>query len=460
MKTLIYALVLIVTLASCQKEPQLTYAVLSGKILNADFEDLILYQSNSSFKKNIPLKTGGSFRDTVMVRGDHFSLYGGSDRLDLYLEPEGDINIQFDIEDFDNTLKITGKGAAINNYLSQKNHIDQAVRNEDVDNIYLLNEVDFLKAQQKIKTETTQLITNYKGLPEDYVEKEKRNITYNYLIHLYNYEGYHRYYTKNPDFNVAHKAYSNVLDGLDYNNTEDYHFSSSYANLVNYYYNKKGKEIAESDAIAQDVAILKAVNTCPNEEIRNELLYKKAKFGVTYTSDLEAYYAEFLKGNSNDAYKQEVTESYLEMRKVATGQPSPKFIDYENYHGGTTSLDDLKGQYLYIDVWATWCGPCKAEIPYLKAIEETYHDKNIAFVSISVDTPANRDKWKNMIAQKDLGGVQLLADNAFKSQFVQDYYIKGIPRFILLDPNGDIVMSNAPRPSNDNLKAVLNGLDI
>jgi thiol-disulfide isomerase/thioredoxin len=46
---------------------------------------------------------------------------------------------------------------------------------------------------------------------------------------------------------------------------------------------------------------------------------------------------------------------------------------------------------VYIDVWATWCGPCKAEIPHLKEIEAQYHDKNIAFVSISVD---NRPDYK------------------------------------------------------------------
>ena len=58
---------------------------------------------------------------------------------------------------------------------------------------------------------------------------------------------------------------------------------------------------------------------------------------------------------------------------------------FENYAGETSSLEDFKGRYVYIDVWATWCGPCKKEIPYLKAIEEKFHNRNIEFVSISVD---------------------------------------------------------------------------
>jgi len=142
------------------------------------------------------------------------------------------------------------------------------------------------------------------------------------------------------------------------------------------------------------------------------------------------------------------------------GTPSPKFNDYENYKGGTTSLDDLKGKYVYLDIWATWCGPCKAEIPYLKAIEKEFHDNNIAFVSISIDKKEAYDKWKEMIVEKELSGIQLFADNDWNSQFVQDYEIEGIPRFILIDDKGNIVNADAPRPSNPKLKELLKELNI
>ncbi|MEZ4875497.1 MAG: TlpA disulfide reductase family protein [Flavobacteriaceae bacterium] len=143
---------------------------------------------------------------------------------------------------------------------------------------------------------------------------------------------------------------------------------------------------------------------------------------------------------------------------LPAGTPSPVFEAYENHAGGTTSLTDLKGKYVYIDVWATWCGPCKAEIPFLKEVERTYHDKNIAFVSISVDREKDHDKWVAMVSEKELGGIQLFAPNDWKSQFVKDYYINGIPRFILIDPNGNIVTPDAPRPSQEKLKEMLNGL--
>ncbi|KAA5825736.1 AhpC/TSA family protein [Algibacter amylolyticus] len=140
------------------------------------------------------------------------------------------------------------------------------------------------------------------------------------------------------------------------------------------------------------------------------------------------------------------------------GKAAPKFNDYENYAGGSTSLDDLKGKYVYIDLWATWCGPCKAEIPALKRVEKAYHGKNIAFVSISLDSPNAYDKWKAMVKEKELTGVQLYAKGDQK--FARDFKVSTIPRFILIDPNGIVVNDNAPRPSSKQLTKIFDRLEI
>lgn len=163
-------------------------------------------------------------------------------------------------------------------------------------------------------------------------------------------------------------------------------------------------------------------------------------------------------------------QSKLAMRKeFPAGKPSPTFVNYENYKGGTTSLNDFKGKYVYVDVWATWCGPCKREIPSLKKLEKEYHGKNIEFVSISVDNGRGykdrspelaKEGWKKMVADKQLGGVQLYSDKAFESDFILAYKIKGIPRFILIDPQGNIVNADAPRPSSPAIKKLFNTLNI
>lgn len=160
-----------------------------------------------------------------------------------------------------------------------------------------------------------------------------------------------------------------------------------------------------------------------------------------------------------NSYRRYINDDLAMKRDLPKGAPSPLFVDYENINGDRTSLSDLKGKYVYVDVWATWCGPCKAEIPSLKKVEKQYHGKNIAFVSMSIDDDrshggswekANED-WKKMVAEKELGGIQIFAPNGWQSEFVKNYRINGIPRFILIDPEGNIVTPSAPRPSSEEL---------
>ena len=149
-------------------------------------------------------------------------------------------------------------------------------------------------------------------------------------------------------------------------------------------------------------------------------------------------------------------ETYSSLKK---GSPSPKF-NYPDTKGESVSLDDLKGKYVYVDVWATWCAPCKREIPFLKKLDDEFKDKDIVFVSLSIDKMEHKDKWLKMVEDEQLQGVQIMSDKDWNSDFVTAYNIKGIPRFILIDKEGNIVDANAPRPSNPNLKELFNSLDI
>lgn len=148
------------------------------------------------------------------------------------------------------------------------------------------------------------------------------------------------------------------------------------------------------------------------------------------------------------------------------GSPSPMFENFENIDGSKTSLVDLKGKNVYIDVWATWCAPCKAEIPALKELEKDYHGKDIAFVSMSIDDDRThggswekaKADWKAMVNDMELGGIQIYAPKGWKTKFVEAYRIKGIPRFILIDKEGNIVDPSAPRPSDDSVRSAIDAL--
>lgn len=185
---------------------------------------------------------------------------------------------------------------------------------------------------------------------------------------------------------------------------------------------------------------------------------KKADFEALEVGKLDENFKSTLKKMMTYEFSsmQQMYEESLAV-KALNGNPSPTFA-YENHKGGITKLEDFRGKYVYIDVWATWCGPCRAEIPFLKKIEEKYHAKNIVFVSISIDKVKDKDKWRKMIDEKQMGGVQLFADNDWNSKFVTDFSINGIPRFILIGPDGNVINANADRPSSDNLDKILSEL--
>ena len=161
-------------------------------------------------------------------------------------------------------------------------------------------------------------------------------------------------------------------------------------------------------------------------------------------------------------FKNYVEKDYLEKNYnklfLAKGMESPTFNNYENFKGGTSSLNDFKGMYVYIDLWATWCNPCKMQIPYLQKIEKQFHNKNIAFVSISLDAKKDYDVWRDLITSKNMGGVQLYAKG--DKTFPTAYRVRTIPRFVLIDPSGNIVEADAPAPSEPQLLTLLNSLPL
>ena len=124
---------------------------------------------------------------------------------------------------------------------------------------------------------------------------------------------------------------------------------------------------------------------------------------------------------------------------------------YINYTGGKTTAADFRGKYIYINVWTTWCESCLEEFTSLQKIEKKYHQKNIAFISISIDDAKDRTKWKKMIKDQNLGGIQLLANVHWKTHFVRTSKSKTVPRFIIVNPSGIVINTDARKPSDPKL---------
>jgi len=188
-----------------------------------------------------------------------------------------------------------------------------------------------------------------------------------------------------------------------------------------------------------------------NDTLKGDFVLKRMASLKNYTEYItyaDAFGQYFL----TDKQKKKQVEIAAPLATLKPGDAAFNF-SYPDKNGKTVSMADLKGKVLLVDVWATWCGPCKKEIPHLKKLEEEMKEKDVQIVSISVDEAPDKHKWIKMIQDENLGGLQLFASGW--GDIAKYYKIGSIPRFMVFDKAGRIVTIDSPRPSNPELKTLL-----
>ncbi len=456
MKRIFLLLSIIVLLMSCNTDKTPEYALVSGKIMNPLSDEVSITNNKGEKVLVAKLAEDGTFKDTIHKADGFYDFKAGNEVTRMYLKNGYDVNITLDTKEFDETVTYTGKGEEANNYQAQMYLLNEK-NTGNPQELYVLEEADFLSKSEAGFKALNELADAIKD--KSFAKIAKENLTLSRAFQLLQYEPYHQFLTKNNDFKVS-ADFPDPYENLDLTDEELYKNNRVFVMIVHRKFIDEIMKETGTDRDAYIKASLEKLKTMPGGVIRDGLASDLFSYKEIYNKENADMVKEALALIQNEETKQELITEVATMSKVAKGNKSPEFVNYENYKGGTTSLSDLKGKYVYIDVWATWCGPCKAEIPHLIKLEKQYHGKNITFVSISVDRKKDKDKWRAMIAEKNMVGVQLFADKDWKSDFVVNYGIKGIPAFILIDPDGNIVSSSAPRPSDPRIIELFKSLNI
>lgn len=134
---------------------------------------------------------------------------------------------------------------------------------------------------------------------------------------------------------------------------------------------------------------------------------------------------------------------------VQTKRPKKYNLTLRDEQGNEFSLDDLKGKVVYLDIWASWCGPCRKQFPFAKRMKNDLskkEKKQVVFLYISIDN--TETAWKKAIEQYDLDGMHGFSPGGWGSDVTKIFKVNSIPRYLLFDKKGELVDHNATRPAD------------
>lgn len=399
----------------------------------------LLSEVNSSRDIRIKCKKGARFDTTLTLPSAGyygiFQYYSTFENL-LYLTPGDNLEIHFNAKDGSKTV-FKGEGAEANQYLANftlcfsgdgGGSFLEGDKNDKDGDIELTKQlVDSLAVNQLKKLE------GIKGLSADFRKIERGRI----FAHLAN--TYWGYFFLQKELNMDNVA------------AEKKKFVSKIRPYVEHISNEFMSDscIEHPDVrtvmkrCVVDDSIL-AVSPSSNSNVYEYLTLLSLKNAIEEecSTEIVAKATSILGTFKNKDLADNLREAIRSVETLLKGNIAYDII-LENPDGKPAKLSDYKGKTIYVDFWATWCGPCIGETPYFSKLKEKYNNTDVVFISVSLDKKKN--DWKNFIKEEKSSAVQYIAADLKK--LANDWQIKGIPRFLIIDKNFRIVNANAPRPS-------------
>jgi thiol-disulfide isomerase/thioredoxin len=289
----------------------------------------------------------------------------------------------------------------------------------------------------------TQSLSSYTGLSKEFIRLETARIKADILNSFSNIYTY---------FVYEHKLQKDSADA----------FRKGFSTAIAPYMNKYDQNFIDPSLLklvvyrdVVDELVAKEKNGSQSlQSVKDWMTAKDLAAQLKKASDRETKMGFESKINAipNLAYRTALKNTLTQTLQLSNGDIAADFTALDqNSH--SVKLNSLKGKLIYVDLWATWCGPCLEEMPAYEKLKESYKDNpNISFISLSIDD--DKDAWKKNMQKRNAQGLQWIIDRAK----LQSYNIIGIPRSILIDQDFHIVEMNAALPSSKTITNTLNEL--
>lgn len=422
------------------------YSVIKGHVETDNLKTVALYSTkDGDIQKEAETQVGTDGSYGFLIKPEKPGFYAiGSERMNFILYLKGGEEVNIDL--LENKAELNGKNTKENKALYKWEDYAADIR---------LKSVFFNKTLSTYEDFFPEFTTFLEGMESLKKNLKSGNKEFDAMLQkLIDYET--DYYAaiflltprrKHPERSQWLEYYKHIVSDEKFTNDDVLQYPygidmlTTYCSFAQYIAPKEGVDYIDD-----------CLTYLHNDRLKGEYVINK---------DFQRYksYDQYL--NGVEKYGKYFVTSSLKARAEAVGT---KLYDtraggiaadftYPDVNGKMVSLSDFKGKVVLVDVWATWCGPCRGEIPHLKKLEEEMHGKDVVFLGVSVDEVKDKQKWLDFIEKEGLKGVQVLAGGW--SKITKDYKINGIPRFMVFDRKGNIVSVDAPRPSNPALKKML-----
>lgn len=444
MKYILLTLLLAVTTAS-QADIRLTFKATQPK----QREVVVIYNTTIT---PVALDSAGTGSVTLTDIGAvHGQIFYGQDSRNFFMEDGDDLTFTFNGSDFKGTLALEGPKARIFRYL---NTIEYAVPAEAD---YAKPFADYKALVDAKEQAAAKLLAAWKldRVSPRFARIEAGRLHYGYATNLMMYAAAHPMLTQQADW----------TPGDDY-------LAAVRENALTYQYPELAELRTYCDYMAEAARLLdpdapRRASTYDRTLARMSWLADNVTNDTLRETLVNTLAVEYVDQHGTDSITElrNLQATYVTLPALqhafnracdawdfsAPGKPSPE-IKATGLDGRDVRLADFRGRYVFIDLWATWCGPCRVEFPHLRQLEADFKGRNIVFLGLSTDK--NVDAWKKLAPT--LSGVQ--AHIGPDSRFARLYRVEGIPRFILLDREGRIIDNNMTRPSDPATATALRAL--
>lgn len=431
----------------------------------------IFYYASFSFEQ-VTLAEGkfdstGTAVLTFDLPKPEFALVEAGEKIGpMYLTPGSTITITLDVH-ASQPFRYAGKGSEVSNQLANVLSVQNKINSAGGQYILDLAPEEFLARFDSLKKSTDAFYEHAAdSVPENVRALLKAKIDLNRLITKLDYLFIH--WRDSLPVSLKKAVDEIPLDTAILLNNRLIEYSivmDKYVQLKFLYPFWAGKSSAEIEAstnylsVTIDSAIRKG--DYPSS-IRELLLARNINYWLVsdgITKSIDSLYTSFKKDYSASPYLTPLEGTYQKWSALLPGKPAPDFAGITP-DGKSVSLHDLKGKIVYMDVWATWCGPCREELPYSKKIQQKFEGNDqVVFLYVSIDN--DQDAWKKMVsADKEFKGLHMnLTSEDPKQSMLTAYMVSGVPHYVLIDGEGKIAQSKASRPSSgkvqDEIRALL-----